>query len=118
MSGLEPGETVWVANLAKREAEAGGIDEERLADAKVYPAFGPCIIKGQDWKCDKVFMIHDRQDHYIMAYRVPTTAARVLVEYQKNAYSGQPNCQKGNGNFPSIAMPRDAQLIDHTVIFA
>jgi len=118
VSGLGPGETIWVANLAKKEAKAQNIDEQDLAKAKVYPAFGPCIINGQDWRCDKVFMTHKSEDHYVLAYRVPSTDARDLVAYQRDAYSRQPGCQKGSGNFPPIIMPRDAQLKAHVVTFA
>jgi hypothetical protein len=117
VSGLGPGETIWVANLPKKMAAESNIDEENLERAKVYPAFGPCIISSKNWRCNKIYLSNIKEDHYILAYRVPTTAARDLVQYQTNGYSGQPNCQKGIGNFPSITMPPEAELSASVVKF-
>jgi hypothetical protein len=117
VSGLGLGETIWVAGIPKKVAAENNIDEENLERAKVYPAFGPCIIRGDNWRCDKIYLTNTQEDHYILAYRVPSTAARDLVQYQIDGYSGQPNCQKGKGNFPPITMPPEAQLSANIVKF-
>jgi hypothetical protein len=103
--------------LPKKEAAASNIDERNLGRAAVYPAFGPCIISDNNWECDRVYLTNTKEDHYILAYRVPSSGARDLVDYQKNAFSGQPNCRKGIGNFKSITMPRDAEVTANVIKF-
>jgi hypothetical protein len=65
VSGLGAGETIWVANVPDQFVK------QTLAEARMYPAFGPCEITRNKWKCDRVFL-GDPGIYHIIALRATT----------------------------------------------
>jgi hypothetical protein len=93
--------------------------EASLEDAEVWPVSGPCTVTGGSWTCDRVFL-PPNEEHYILAYRVDSSAARFFVDYQIAAYSiplekcrrSKSSC-KAEPEFFSKKLPRGADLAAH-----
>lgn len=119
VSGLGSSETIWLATLPKAVAASQNVTEASLEDADVWPVFGPCGVTGRSWTCDRVFL-PPNEEHYILAYRVDSSAARFFVDYQIRAYSiplercnGNESKCKAEPEFSSRKLPRGARLAAH-----
>jgi hypothetical protein len=118
VSGLGSAETIWLATLPQGTVSQN-MTEAGLEDAEVWPVFGPCTVTGESWTCDRVFL-PPNEKHYILAYRVNSSAARFFVDYQIGAYSlplekcrtSKDQC-KAEPEFSPKKLPRGADLVAH-----